>query len=141
MGRFVERALDSVLAGSWLSIEVNLRRWNYRGRLQGFKQGDRLDLGRHKLRFLETPHVHHWDSMMVFDDTTKSLFPADLFMQAGDQPPIVTENLGSEMCALYRYLGTFAYEEPARVVVQAHCRLPPNWFYAVHVSALTASPF
>ncbi len=138
MDRFAETALDSVLAGSWLSIEVNLRRWNYRGRLQGFKQGDRLDLGRHKLRFLETPHVHHWDSMMVFDDTTKSLFPADLFMQAGDQPPIVTENLGSEMCALYRYLGIFAHEEPVRNVVEAIGRLQPDWVHAMHGGTLTA---
>ena len=36
------------------------------------------EIGRRSLRFLETPHVHHWDSMMVFDEATRSLFPADL---------------------------------------------------------------
>ena len=76
--------------------------------------------------------------MMVFDDTTKSLFPADLFMQAGDQPPIVTENLGSEMCALYRYLGIFAHEEPVRNVVDAIGRLQPDWVHAMHGGTLTA---
>jgi glyoxylase-like metal-dependent hydrolase (beta-lactamase superfamily II) len=60
------------------------------------RDGNTLDLGRHKLRFLETPHVHHWDSM-VLEETTKSLFPADLFLQPGDQRPVVTENLGDAM--------------------------------------------
>ena len=59
--------------------------------------GEVLDLGRHKLRLLETPHVHHWDSMMLFDEKTKSVFPSDLFIQPGDQPPVVTENLGGEI--------------------------------------------
>ena len=138
MDRFLEAAPNSVLAGSWLSIGVNLSRWNYRGRLQGYKQGDTLDLGSHKLRFLETPHVHHWDSMMLFDEVTKSLFPADLFMQSGDQPPIVTENLGSEMCALYRYLGIFAHENPVRDVLDAIDRLQPEWVHAMHGGTLTA---
>ena len=38
----------------------------YRGPVKGMRDGDVLDLGRHRLRFLETPHVHHWDSMMQY---------------------------------------------------------------------------
>ena len=53
--------------------------------------GERLDLGRHKLRFLETSHVHHWEPMLAFEETTGSLFPADLFVQSGDQPAVVEE--------------------------------------------------
>jgi flavorubredoxin len=30
--------------------------------------------------------------MMVFDETTKSLFSSDLFIQPGEQPAIVREN-------------------------------------------------
>src|SRR5215472_15303845 len=54
--------------------------------------------GRYRLRFLESPHVHHWDSMMVFEETTLSLLPSDLFPQPGDQPPVVTDDLSDEMC-------------------------------------------
>ena len=53
----------------------------------GHEDDEVIDLGEHKLRFLETPHVHHWDSMMLFEEKTKSLFPSDLFIQPGDQPP------------------------------------------------------
>ena len=44
------------------------------------------------------PHVHHWDSMMVVENTTGSLFPSDLFIQPDDQPPVVREDRG-QICA------------------------------------------
>jgi flavorubredoxin len=87
MERFLEGAPDSALACSTASVQLNLTGWNYRGRVEGHQDGEVIDLGVHKLRFLETPHVHHWDSMMLFDETTKSVFPSDIFIQPGDQPP------------------------------------------------------
>jgi flavorubredoxin len=95
-----------------------------------------IDLGEHKLRFLETPHVHHWDSMMVLEEKTGSLFPADLFIQPGDQPPIVRENLGKEMCQLYRELGIFAAAEPVLRVVDRLEKLEPQWIHPMHGGSL-----
>ena len=95
-----------------------------------------IDLGHHKLRFLETPHVHHWDSMMLFDETTKSLFPSDLFIQPGDQPPVVNENLGAAMCGFYREMGIFAHETPVRDVVDRIERLDPAWIHGMHGGSL-----
>ena len=43
-----------------------------------------------------------------------SVFPSDLYIQPGDQQPVVTEDLGAEMCELYRGVGIFAHEEPVR---------------------------
>ena len=94
-----------------------------------------IDLGAHKLRFLETPHVHHWDSMMVFEETTGSLFPADLFIQPGDQPPVVRENLGKEMCHLYRDVGIFAAREPVITVVNRLEKLDSNWIHPCMAAA------
>lgn len=137
MDRFLEEAPASILAGSFLSVALNLSGWNYRGRFSGFKDGETIDLGKHRLRFLETPHVHHWDSMMLFEETTKSLFPSDLFLQPGEQPPVVTENLGAEMCAAYRATGIFAHEDPVRRVVDRVDRLGPEWVHAMHGGSLT----
>jgi flavorubredoxin len=136
MYRFVEDAPRSALACSALSVELNLSGWSYRGRVEGHHDGEVIDLGKHKLRFLETPHVHHWDSMMLFDETTNSLFPSDLFIQGGDQPPVVRENLGSEMCDLYREVGIFAHEEPVRRVVDRIERLDPVWIHGMHGGSL-----
>jgi flavorubredoxin len=141
MDRFLEGAPRSTLACSELSNALNLSGWNFGGRVEGHVDGDVIDLGRHKLRFLETPHVHHWDSMMLFDETSRSLFPSDLFIQAGDQPPVVTENLGSEMCGLYREAGIFAHEEPVRRVVDRVEALDPDWVHGMHGGSLTREAF
>jgi flavorubredoxin len=141
MDRFLEGAPRSTLACSELSNALNLSGWNFGGRVEGHVDGDVIDLGRHKLRFLETPHVHHWDSMMLFDETSRSLFPSDLFIQAGDQPPVVTENLGSEMCGLYREVGIFAHEEPVRRVVDRVEALDPDWVHGMHGGSLTREAF
>jgi flavorubredoxin len=132
MDRFITEAPGSVLVASELGATVNLAHWNYKGPVKGMQDGDVLDLGRHRLRFLETPHVHHWDSMMVFDETTSSLFPADLFIQPGDQPPIVTEDLAPQMLALYRKIGIFAHEAPVRQVVSRVQELDPAWIHPMH---------
>jgi flavorubredoxin len=136
MDRFLEGAPGSALACSAASVELNLSGWNYRGRVEGHEDGEVIDLGEHKLRFLETPHVHHWDSMMLFEETTKSLFPSDLFIQPGDQPPVVTENLGTEMCGFYREMGIFAHEDPVRRVVDRIARLDPDWIHGMHGGSL-----
>jgi flavorubredoxin len=132
MDRFLAEAPESTLACCAMSVDLNVGAWDYRGKVQGFTDGEVLDLGRHKLRFLETPHVHHWDSMMLFEETTRSVFPSDLYIQPGDQPPVVTENLGAEMCELYRGAGIFAHEDPVRRVVDRLERLEPEWMHAMH---------
>ena len=47
-------------------------------------------------------------------------------MTAGDQPPVVTEDLGSMMCEYYREIGIFAHEEPVRDVVDRIEALDPD---------------
>lgn len=136
MDRFVAEAPNAVLVCSDVGAALNLSGWNYAGPVRGVRDGDVIDLGEHRLRFLETPHVHHWDSMMVFEETTRSLFPADLFIQPGDQPAVVRENLGKEMCQLYRETGIFAAREPVLAVVDRLERLGAQWIHPMHGGSL-----
>jgi flavorubredoxin len=56
--------------------------------------GDVLDLGRHKLRYLITPHVPHaWDAIIAYEETTGTLFVSDLFTVFGEQPPVTESDL------------------------------------------------
>src|ERR1700751_3810256 len=121
MGGLVAEAPNAVLACSALSARVNLLQWDYAGPVKGMQDGDVLDLGRHRLRVWETPHVHHWDSLMVVEETTASLFPSDLFIQPNEQPAIVRENLGADMCGWYRAAGLFGGADPVLRVVGS-CR-------------------
>jgi flavorubredoxin len=132
MDQFMKEAPKSELVGSLLSIQLNAMGFGLADRARGFRDGETLDLGKHKLRFLETPHVHHWDSMMVVDETTRSLFPSDLFIQPADQPPVVTENLSVPMINLYRAAGIFAHELPIRRVVDRVEKLDLAWIHPMH---------
>jgi flavorubredoxin len=138
MDRFLAEAPGSTLVGSALSAGLNLAGWDYRGKVQGVSDGETLELGTHRLRFLETPHVHHWDSMMIFEETTRSVFPADLYIQPGEQPVRVEEDLGADMCAYYRQIGIFAHEQPVRAVVDRLDALSAEWMHAMHGGSLTA---
>ncbi len=132
MDRFMSDAPQCELVGSQLSIQLNASGFGLTQRVLGFRDGDTLDLGRHKLRFLETPHVHHWDSMMVVEETTRSLFPSDLFIQPADQPPVVTQDLSAPMIDLYRAVGIFAHEFPVRHVVDRLEKLDLAWVHPMH---------
>src|SRR5262245_14263275 len=49
-----------------------------------------IQTGRHRLRFLETPHMPHgWDAGLFFDETEQTLFCSDLFLQPGDPEPVI----------------------------------------------------
>jgi len=139
MERFMAQAPHARLVGCELSASLNLNSFDFacQGRVVGKRDGDVIGLGRHTLRFLETPHVHHWDSMMLWEEKTSSLFPADLFIQPGDQPPVIRENISSAMCELYRHAGIFAHEDPVRRVADRVERMKPEWIHAMHGGTLT----
>jgi flavorubredoxin len=137
MDRFMAEAPGAELVGSALSIGLNAHGFGVHERVRGFTDGETLELGRHTLRFLETPHVHHWDSMMVVEESTNSLFPSDLYLQPGDQPPVVRENLSAEMLEVYRSVGIFAHENPVRAVAERIEALAPDWIHAMHGGTIT----
>ena len=137
MDRFMSRAPGSQLVGSALSISLNAAGFGLHERTQGFRDGDTLELGEHTLQFLETPHMHHWDSMMVVEEKTNSLFPSDLFIQPGEQPAVTGENLAGEMLEAYRMYGIVAHEDPVRAVVHRIADLRPDWIHAMHGATIT----
>ncbi len=48
-----------------------------------------LTTGRHRLRFLQTPHVPHgWDASMFFDEETRTLFCSDILYHKGRVGPL-----------------------------------------------------
>ena len=55
-------------------------------------EGAALTLGGKRVRYLDTPHVPHaWESGLMFELTTRTLFTGDLFTQLGGGPPITQE--------------------------------------------------
>jgi flavorubredoxin len=55
--------------------------------------GDVIDLGGKRVRYLATPHVPHgWEAGLLFEETTSTLLCGDLFTQLGDEPAMCHES-------------------------------------------------
>ena len=53
-----------------------------------------LDLGGKRVRYLDTPHVPHaWESGVMFEETTGTLFCGDLFTHLGNGPAITRDSI------------------------------------------------
>ena len=79
--------------------------------------------------------------MMIFEETTKSLFPSDLFIQPGKNKPVIEEDMSDKMLALYRGVGIFASEEPVRQTSKRLENLSPKMIFPMHGSCIDGSVF
>ncbi len=56
--------------------------------------GEVLDIGGHRMRWIDTPHVPHaWEAGLLYDETTRTLFCGDLFGRAGAYPAATTDDI------------------------------------------------
>jgi flavorubredoxin len=68
-------------------------------------EGEVLSIGSRRLRFILTPYVHLWDSLVVYEETQGVLYSSDLFMQPGEGPPTTDQDLSDQMVESYRLGG------------------------------------
>lgn len=62
--------------------------------------GEVLDIGGHRMRWIDTPHVpHSWEAGLLFDETTRTLFCGDLFSQWGPYPATTTDDIAARAIA------------------------------------------
>jgi flavorubredoxin len=55
----------------------------------GMTDGGELNTGKHRFRFMQTPHVPHcWEAGLLFEETNGTLLSSDLFHQNGDVEPL-----------------------------------------------------
>jgi flavorubredoxin len=125
-----------------VSSKLNLTGWyNVPVDHISFWENETLKTGKKTFRFIMTPHVHHWDSMMMFEENTKSLFPSDLFIQPGQHKPVTSDDLSKDMIQYYNIVGIFASEEPVKRTVQKLVKLEPKLICPMHGSAFDSSIF
>lgn len=63
--------------------------------------GEVLDLGGRRVRYLATPHVPHcWDAGLLYEETTGTLLCGDLFTQSGDGPASTSGDIVAAALAL-----------------------------------------
>ena len=83
--------------------------------------GEVIDLGGKRMRYLATPHVPHgWDAGVLFEETTSTLLCGDLFTHLGDGPALRDD---SPMEQTIVGEDTFGYSSLAPSTVQTVVRL------------------
>ncbi len=136
------KAPKARLICSDLTSKLNLTGWyNVPVDHISFWENETLKTGKRTFRFIMTPHVHHWDSMMMFEENTRSLFTSDLFIQPGQHKPVISDDLSEGMVELYRAGGIFASEEPVRKTTHKLVKLDPKLICPMHGSAFDSSVF
>jgi flavorubredoxin len=61
---------------------------------RSLSDGEVLETGRRRLRFLSTPHVPHcWDAGLYFEETERSLLCSDLFFHPGEPEPLTESDI------------------------------------------------
>lgn len=101
--------------------------------------GDRelLSLGRHSVRWFDTPHLPHaWDCGLLTEESTSTLFCGDLFTQGGADLPPVTESDILEPSEAFRHrMDYFSHSMNARGMIEKLALTEPRMLACMHGSA------
>jgi flavorubredoxin len=99
--------------------------------------GEALSLGRHRVTWLDTPHVPHaWECGLMLDTTTRTFLCGDLFTQGGDGAVALTEaDILGPSEAFRQPMDYFAHAPSTRAVLERIAREAPTTLACMHGSA------
>jgi len=98
---------------------------------------EELTLGKHTVRWLDTPHVPHaWDCGLMHETSTRTFFCGDLFTQGGPGDVALTEGdiLGPSE-AFRKPLDYFAHAPQTQQTLARLAKLAPTTLACMHGSA------
>jgi flavorubredoxin len=99
--------------------------------------GEELALGRHTVRWFDTPHMPHaWECGLMIDVSTHTFFCGDLFTQGGAGETALTESdiLGPSE-AFRAPLDYFAHSPETSAILERLAREQPSTLACMHGSA------
>jgi flavorubredoxin len=104
---------------------------------RGMAHGDVLDLGSHKLRWHDTPHVPHgWESGLLMETTTGTLLCGDLFTQPGrGEKALTTGDILGPSEAMRKGMDYYAHAPQTREVLDRLAAEKPRVLACMHGSA------
>jgi flavorubredoxin len=97
--------------------------------------GEVLDLGGKRVRWIDTPHVPHaWESGLVFEETTGTLFTGDLFSHVGRVPALTTESIVAAAAETERIFNASALTPQTAATIRRLAGLKPSVLAVMHGS-------
>jgi flavorubredoxin len=101
--------------------------------LRPLADGETLELGSHRLRWFDTPHVPGpWEAGVLFDDTTGTLFCGDLFSRSGPADPTTTDDISEAAIAHDQLMHGYAYTPNTGPTLRRLAALEPQLLALMH---------
>jgi flavorubredoxin len=99
--------------------------------------GELLRLGKHAVRWFDTPHLPHaWECGFLMEEGTSTLLCGDLFTQGGaDLPPLTESDILGPSEAFRHKLDYFSHTKNARVMLEKLASTNPTTLACMHGSA------
>jgi flavorubredoxin len=97
--------------------------------------GDVLDLGSRRVRFIDTPHVpHNVDAGVIYEEETGTLFCGDLFAHGGNGPALTTSDIVAPATAVG--MGQYTSLAPnTAAIIHGLAKLDPKRLAVMHGSS------
>jgi flavorubredoxin len=94
-------------------------------------------LGRHVVRWFDTPHLPHaWECGFLMEDTTRTFFCGDLFTDGGaDHPPVTTDDILESSERFRHQLDYYSHTKGARAMLARLAERRPTMLARMHGSA------
>jgi flavorubredoxin len=97
-----------------------------------------IDLGSHRVRHIDTPHVPHgWDARVLYDETTATLFAGDLFSNLGDPVPLTTDDIVGAAGQAEDMFGATCLTATTAPTIRRLADLAPTTIAVMHGSSFT----
>lgn len=104
---------------------------------QALGDGEILSLGRHSVRWFDTPHLPHaWECGYLMEEATKTLLCGDLFTQGGaDLPPLTEADILGPSEAFRGQMDYYSHTKHGREMLERLASAEPRVLACMHGSA------
>src|SRR6266498_4027245 len=100
--------------------------------------GEVIDIGGKRLRYIDTPHVPHgWDAGVIFEETTQTLFCGDLFTRLADGPPLTSTDIVEPAMEAEDFFALTSLGPTTAPSIRGLASLKPKTLALMHGSSFT----
>jgi flavorubredoxin len=100
--------------------------------------GQVIELGEHRVRHVDTPHVPHaWEARVLYEETTNTLLCGDLFSQLGDGPAVTSDDILGPAAQAEDVFGATCLTPRTGPTIRDLAGLAPTTLAVMHGSCFT----
>ncbi|WP_293676937.1 MBL fold metallo-hydrolase [uncultured Phenylobacterium sp.] len=135
MNAWLAAAPNAVIVHGRLACDVSLNDLADRPP-RALADGEVLDLGGKRMRWLDTPHVPHgWEAGAFYEETAATLFCGDLLTHTGDPAPITEADVLGPAVAADEMFGAMSLAPSSGETLRRLARLAPRTLALMHGSS------